>query len=777
MAQKWQRIRFMPGTGIGENGERVTAGSAHASVARQAAEEGMVLLKNTEGFLPLKGAPTLAVFGKAQSDYVQGGGGSGFVYSPYKVSLLQALREAAQAGEISLVEPLSTFYADYVKEQYAAGSEPGRIAEPEIPSELMEEAEKTADIAVITICRFSGEGWERSGKVGDGDFYLSPEEQKMVDQVTEKFSRVLVILNTGGMMDTSWMREKDNVKAVLLAWQAGMEGGHCTVDILLGKVTPSGHLTDTFATDFDAYPSSAGFMLSDEYVEYTEDIFVGYRYFSTIPGADKKVVYPFGFGLSYASFVISDEAFAENAGDYSVCARVTNTAEYAGKDVLQVYVESPKTEVDRPARILVGYEKTDKLAKDASQACEIRFTDREIAAYDEARHAWIVPQGQYSVYLGENVRDAKEVATFTVAETRILEIVENHAVSYQLSKRLHSDGTYEDIETKPYPRELDYLAKQIIDGAAPAEKTWVTKGTLWGEPEEKHLIDVFEGKVDLDTFLDQLSDEQMIHMLGGQPNRGCANTFGFGNIPRFGIPNVMTADGPAGLRITPEAGVETTAFPCATLLACSWNEQVLEAVGDAAAKELKENGFGVWLAPALNIHRNPLCGRNFEYYSEDPLVAGKCAAAMVRGIQKNGIAATIKHFACNNKETNRRDCDSRLSEQALREIYLRGFEICVKEADPWCLMTSYNPVNGVRASENRELITDILRGEWGFKGMVTTDWYTYGGQYLEVSAGNDVKMGKGMPEHTLQMLQEGKIAREDIRASAKRVLELILKLD
>lgn len=255
-----------------------------------------------------------------------------------------------------------------------------------------------------------------------------------------------------------------------------------------------------------------------------------------------------------------------------------------------------------------------------------------------------------------------------------------------------------------------------------------------------------------------------------------ANTFGFGNLPTYGVPNVMTADGPAGLRIKPECGVTTTAFPCATLLACTWNTEIVREIGAAGAREVHENGIGVWLTPAINIHRTPLCGRNFEYYSEDPLVAGEMAAAMVEGIQSEGVGASLKHFACNNKETNRKDCDSRLSERALREIYLKGFELCVKKAQPLTVMSSYNLVNGLWASQNRELLTDILRGEWGFKGMVTTDWYTHAPQYTEIAAGNDVKMGCGDPAHVLQMMREGRLKREDVVVSVRRLLEMILKL-
>ncbi|MCC8080690.1 MAG: beta-glucosidase, partial [Lachnospiraceae bacterium] len=283
--------------------------------------------------------------------------------------------------------------------------------------------------------------------------------------------------------------------------------------------------------------------------------------------------------------------------------------------------------------------------------------------------------------------------------------------------------------------------------------------------------------VDIEEFLDQLNDDDLIHLLGGQPNTGVANTFGFGNLPEYGVPSVMTADGPAGLRLGEECGVYTTAWPCATLLACTWNTELAERVGRAGAEEVKENNLSVWLTPAVNIHRNPLCGRNFEYYSEDPHISGKMGAAMVRGIQSQKIAAAVKHFAANNKETNRKHSDSRVSERALREIYLRAFEIIVKEADPWVVMSSYNAVNGHRASENRELLEDILRGEWHFGGLVTSDWWTRGEHYKEIKAGNDVKMATGFPERVKKAMELGELDRENLKRCARRVLGLILKLE
>jgi beta-glucosidase len=297
------------------------------------------------------------------------------------------------------------------------------------------------------------------------------------------------------------------------------------------------------------------------------------------------------------------------------------------------------------------------------------------------------------------------------------------------------------------------------------------------ENPNRQLSEVAEGKLTLEAFIAQLSDEDLAWLLGGQPNVGIANTFGYGNLPLFGVPNAMSADGPAGLRILPEVGVATTAFPCACLLACTWDPEVTEAVGRAAGEEVKENSIGAWLAPAINIHRNPLCGRNFEYYSEDPLLTGHLAGALVRGVQSNGVAATAKHLALNNKETNRKQSDSRASERAIREIYLKAFEIIVKDYDVWSIMTSYNIINGHRASENADMLNGILRQEWGYEGMVTTDWWTDGEHYKECAAGNDVKMGCGYPERLLEALKIGALSRREMELAAKHILGMILKLD
>lgn len=783
MNAKWQRITYMPATPLGENGRHITGCREHIALSRRAAREGMVLLKNEGGILPLADGTKLAVFGKAQADYVKGGGGSGDTTVAYVRSILDGLEEKQAEGRLELFAPLSAFYRANVEQQRAAGRAPGQTKEPPVPAELAAQARAFTDTALIVICRFSGEGWDRTGEPFDGDFFLSREELAMVDAVRGAFPRVAVVLNTGGMMDSSWFKDDGRIGAALLAWQGGMEGGSATADVLMGDENPSGHLTDTFAVDFAAYPSSAGFNDSEAYVEYRDDIFVGYRYFETVRGAKERVCYPFGYGLSYTTFAITDASFEAKGQAFSVSLRVSNTGSAAGRQVAQVYCQPPQGRLGKPERVLVGFAKTRKLLPGESQRLNIHFDARDFASYDDLgkvrASAWLLEKGEYRFYVGDNVRDAVQMdGAWALADDLILEQCEKRCAPSQLPERMLANGSFERLPDLPIPeRFAEDWSVLPADGKTPSEHPNGLPEMSWQRDEAiPRLIEVFENRLSLDAFVDQLSDEQLIRLLGGQPNRGAANTFGWGNLPKFGIPNVMTADGPAGLRIAPECGVCTTAFPCATMLCCSWDPALLYEVGQAAALEVRENGIGVWLTPAVNIHRSPLCGRNFEYYAEDPLLTGQMSAAMIRGIQSQGVACSLKHFACNNKETNRKNSDSRVSERALREIYLKAFEICVKTARPWSIMSSYNLINGRRASENEELLTGILREEWGFDGVVTTDWYTFGEQYREINAGNDVKMGCGMPEHTLRMLGEGKITREQLEVSVKRLLTLILRL-
>ncbi len=812
---KWSRPRFTPNLPLGAGGERVTASPAHIEISKNAAKEGMVLLKNEDSVLPLKRGTRIALFGKGTFDYVKGGGGSGDVTVAYIRNLYEGFK--ALGDRVLVYDRTADFYSSYVSEQYAKGSMPGMIREPELPDELVAGAAAFTDTAVISISRFSGEGWDRKSSVGkagehecdnneivrladtifdSGDFYLTLAEKAMVDKVAGAFKKVVVVLNVGGMVDSEWFKEDERINSVLMAWQGGMEGGLAAAELLTGIGTPSGKLADTFAKRLEDYPSTATFHESGDYVKYYEDIYVGYRYFETIPGAAEKVNYPFGYGLSYTSFKISDAAVTEKV--CKKCGRkrfifevtVTNTGSCTGKEVVQLYYGAPQGLLGKPAKVLAGYRKTRLLQPGESELVTLKLKAEDMASYDDlgkvCKSAYVLEKGDYHFYLGTDVRSAADTGFVWQNDEDIvtLQLTEKMAPT-SLEKRLCSDGTYEELPTgEPFDTDacaIKHMTKQESEGNIPQTRFHDYTTAPWhadpNAPTVPKLIDVAEGKITLKDFIAQLPDEDLFWLLSGTPNTGVANTFGIGNIPDYGIPNVMTADGPAGVRVAKETGVVTTAFPCSTLLACTWNEDVVYEVGEAGGKELKENNLCVWLTPAVNIHRSPLCGRNFEYYSEDPYLAGKQAAAMVKGIQSNNVGTSLKHFALNDKETNRKDSDSRASERAIREIYLKQFEIVVKEADPWSIMTSYNIINGHRASENSDLLRGILRGEWGYTGMVTTDWWTYGEHYKEAMAGNDLKMGCGYPERLKMAKEAGALTREAMEEAAEHILGLILKLD
>lgn len=823
---KWSRIKFTPNLPLGADGERVTGCKAHIELSKNAAKEGMVLLKNDRNVLPLAKGTRVALFGKGTFDYVKGGGGSGDVTVSYIRNLYEGLK--LQKDKISIFEELCDYYRKDIEEQYKNGNVPGMTIEPDVPTELLQKAKAFTDTAIISICRYSGEGWDRKSIIDpnnkalwdyerkmteksaeifkDGDFCLSVKEKEMVDAVKANFKNVIVILNVGGMVDTSWFAYDPKIQSALLALQGGMEGGLAAAELLVGDGNPSGKTVDTFASTLDDYPSTHNFHESRDYVDYTDDIYVGYRYFETIPGAAEKVVYPFGYGLSYTTFNVetvsagilqpSHTANSQSAPHDAIShtdtlyvrVRVTNTGKRAGKEVVQVYVAKPQGKLGKPAKELVAFEKTRELLSGESQIMTLTWSINDMASYDDLgkiqKSAYVLEAGSYDIYVGTSVRDVQKADySYILDEDTITEQLSAKLVPTSLAKRMLSDGSFEELpQSEPVDTDASVVGNidpSLTEGVAPGQRAipYFRFADGMVKNGKYDIMDVVEGQISLDEFISELSVDDLIHLLGGQPNTGAANTFGIGNMPEYGIPSVMTADGPAGVRINPEVGVCTTAFPCSTLLACTWNPDIVEAVGHAGGKELKENNLGLWLTPAINIHRSPLCGRNFEYYSEDPFVTGKLAGAMVRGIQSNNVGATLKHFALNNKETNRKNSDSRVSERAAREIYLKAFEMIVKAEDPWAVMSSYNIINGYRASENKDLLTGILRDEWGYTGMVTTDWWTCGEHYKETKAGNDLKMGNGYPKRVKEAYDKGAITRDEIETCVKRILSLILKLD
>ena len=788
--EKYARFNYQPCLPLGKDGRRVTASPEHIELSKKAATEGIVLLKN-DGTLPLTSSDSVALFGKATIEYIKGGGGSGDVHCPYIRDIYDGFSKKENENKIRIYKPLVEFYKDYVKKEsvnvltqeqinarwdivnnmefcterddmtydtFAAM----HVKEAEVPDKLIVNASEKANTAIITISRFSAEGVDR--RPIEGDYYLSDLEKRLIDRCTELFEKVVIVINSGAVIDCEYFAENESINAVLFAWQGGMEGGSALADIICGDETPSGKLSDTIAKSYDCYPTKEDFWECFDHVDYSDDIYVGYRYFETIPGAKDFVRYPFGFGLSYTSFSLSEILCFSHNNKINVAVNVTNTGKAKGKEVVQVYYSAPKGKLGKPEKILSAYKKTKLLSPGETETIFVSFPVSQMASFDDlgkiSKSAYVLEKGTYRFFVGTSVRDLTESEfCYEINEDIVTEQLISRCRPFKLKKRMLSDGTFEELETS----EPDYYYGKNAEIYASA-------------PETETSFDKVYDSVSMDSFVSQLTIDELTFLVGGQAPTGVANTGCFGGVKRLRIPAVPTADGPAGLRLEPETGIPTTAWPCATLLACTWNTELIEEVGAGGGSELRENNLGVWLAPALNIHRDPLCGRNFEYYSEDPLVAGKCAAAAVRGIQSQKVAVSIKHFACNNKEANRFASDSRLSERALREIYLKGFEICVKESDPWTLMSSYNLINGLHTSESYELLTGILREEWGFKGMVVTDWGVKNRPVVEVLAGNDMKMHCGYPDELKDAYENGILTRADLELCVKRILDMFTKL-
>ncbi len=792
---RWRRARFTPVMPLGEGNRLVTGSEAHILRTKTVAEEGMVLLKN-DGTLPLKKGQKIAVFGAAQADYMRGGTGAGIVRCAFEKTLLDGLQEMDAQGQINLFQPLSQFYYDDVLDQRKRASVDGydvpqlatytnahrtdmyhflgRAVEPELPEDLLKQAAAFTDTAIVTISRVSGEFYDRT----EEEFHLSAGEKKMIETVEQNFAHVIVTLNSGGQIEAGWL-ESEKISSVLLMLTPGQMGGVAAAELLCGLVNPSGKLVYTYARDYCDYPSYGTFEEDLYYVNYTEDIYVGYRYFETIPGAAEKVVFPFGFGLSYTTFSRKVLSAGEKDGVITVCVEVTNTGKVPGKEVIQVYYGAPQGKLGKAAKSLAAFQKTKLLAPGESETLTLSFTVNSMASYDDTgllqKSAYLLEQGDYPVYVGASVRDVEVAYTYHVAEPfRVTEQLSERCPCIALPKRMKSDGTYEALPygvlKRPTYKKFAATTEKVRADFSGEAATSATAAGSGGK-----LADVADGKLSLEDFVAQLDADSIAKLLGGVPSTGIASTSGFGGQwAKWGIPAIMTSDAPAGVRATDKTGLKPTCFPAAATIASSWNPELSEMAAETIALEIKENNMYAWLGPALNIHRDPLCGRNFEYYSEDPLLSGKMAAGAVRGAQKQRISACPKHFAANNKELFRRDSDSRLTERALREIYLKGFEICIKESKPRTLMSSYNYINGIRAAEHPDLLTWILREEWGFDGVVMTDWNGHGRHAVEVMAGGDLKMPEGDPRMIINFLKDRTMGQGQAEEAVRNILKLIL---
>lgn len=763
-----------------------------AALARRAGAEGCVLLKN-EGTLPLKAGQSVAVFGRCQLDWFYVGYGSGGdVHPPYRVNLMEGLKNAG----IPFDEKVAKTYADWCfSEDNKAdhgwwGHWP--MSHPEMPLEqsMVSAAAKRCDTAIVVIGRAAGE--DRENTLTKGSYYLTDEETVMLDAVTSAFRHTAVVLDIGSIMDMAWAEVYgDKLSAILIAWQGGMESGNAVADVLTGKVNPCGKLSDTIARNYENYPSSSSFG-GKEFNNYTEDIFVGYRYFETF--AKDKVLYPFGYGLSYTTFECKPLALNWERGTYTVSAQVTNTGNVAGREAVMLWCAAPQGKLGKAAKVLTAYGKTKLLAPGESETITLCFDERTFASFDDTgktgfANAFVLEAGEYQFFLGDVL-----AGTITIDETRVIEQCEEvcgiKAPFARMVAREENGTIVAREEMLPYGN-VD-LRQRILE-RLPEEITFT------GDKGYK-LSDVAKGKISLDAFIAQLDDKELEALTRGEGCMGSAlgvagNAGAFGGVlPSLrekGIPPVITADGPSGLRLKKYCAL----LPNGTALACSFDDELIQQLFTHVGKEMIKHGVDVVLSPGMNIHRNPLCGRNFEYFSEDPLLTGKMAAAIVRGVQSQGVSCCPKHFACNNQETKRNTNDSRVSKRALREIYLRCFEIVVKEASPKVIMTSYNKINGVWSHYNYDLVTTVLRQEWGFGGVVITDWWMQKSTSLEfpaikdngyrVRAQVDVLMPGNMGHlhksyHSDGSLlktvdKPGGMTRAEIQRTAKNVLSLILK--
>lgn len=699
------------------SGERVvTAGMPE--LIRKSGAEGIVMLKNEGEALPLKDSDKVSVFGRCQNDWFYVGYGSGGdVHAPYYVSLMEGLENAG----VQVNQKLAAIYRDWCarKENQADhgwwGHWPYFHEEMPLEEDVVREAAADSNVAIIVIGRAAGE--DRENILEAGSYYLTEKEHKMLQLVGQHFSKVVLLMDCGNVMDLSFVK-RYNISALLFVWQLGMESGNAIADVLTGKVNVSGKLSDTIARSYTDYPSSAHFG-NREYNEYTEDIYVGYRYFETF--AKDKILYPFGFGLSYTTFSMETVGFERGSGETVLRICVTNTGSVSGKEIAQVYCVPPAGKLGKARKNLVAYGKTKLLAPGESQILSLTVRDYDCASFDDCgatgyKDAFVLEEGSYQLLAGNCSTTETVAGSFTVGETvKLLQCSESCIPDPDHPfKVLHPDGS----------REVNMgsrsLKQRILDNLPETIPYAGNQGIL--------LEDVLHGEATLEQFVAQLTDKDLSDICKGEGGMdsslgtsGNAGAYG-GITPELrqkGIPPIITADGPSGLRVNRF----TSLLPVGTALACSWNDELIEALYEGVGKETRGYGVDVILSPGMNIHRNPLCGRNFEYYSEDPLLCGKMAAAAVRGIQKGGTSACPKHFACNNQEVNRSGNDSRVSMRALREIYLKCFEICVKEARPMHIMTSYNKINGVWSHYNYDLVTTILRGEWGFEGNVITDWW------------------------------------------------------
>lgn len=755
---------------------------AHLADARSMAAEGMVLLKNDHHVLPLP-VGKVALFGTGAVDTVSCGTGSGYVFAPYDITVEQGLREAG--FELTSKTWLKRFEKASkqankkdktlsVIDRFWSGLKI-HIDDLEITDAELHEA-KAADTAIYVLSRNAGENHDR--KAEKGDYYLTDTERKNLERIAENFAHTVVVLNTC-VVDANFLFEIPGIDGAVLMGLGGCEGGNALADVLCGKVNPSGKLTDTWARQYSDYPASAAYSQNDgdsEQETYTEDIFVGYRYFDTF---GIEPLFPFGYGLSYTDFRVSDIKVSADWNEVRVTATVENCGNAPGMEVVQVYVTAPEGVITKPYQELKGFGKTALLRPGQSEIVTVTIPTENLASYDAERAAFVMEAGDYIIRVGNHSRNTTAAAVLRLDAEAIVRQVRNEVCPDRAFDILQAPERKPETVHAPviHLRGADCVC---VDGTCKiprvtniyaAEGTAPIGGKLGNLPfacEQKlvavkacpdaTLPDVKAGRISMEEFVASLDVDVLLRLVTGianetkyevparmkqkvnvpKPPRSSGNTTTLFT-KSLGIPGWYMTDGPAGLHIPMH---NATCYPVGMVMAQTWNEQTCQKMGNGVGEELRAYKHSVILGPGMNIHRDPLCGRHFEYYSEDPLITGKIAAATTRGVQSvPGAGVSIKHFACNNQEESRTTGNSTVSERALREIYLRGFEICVREAAPCTVMTSYNKLNGIQTSSHYELLTEVLRGEWGFKGTVMTDWGTKSNKAFDLHAGNDLIMG------------------------------------
>ena len=765
--------------------EKIITTKEFATACRKAIPEGIVLLEN-DGALPLVEKEKVAIFGRGQFEYLKSGSGSGGrVNCPYVTSIYDEIK-----NRVTLDDNVVRFYRDFIEENpfdTGDGWKPCFCQNDAVPSEdLVRNAAARSDKAIYVICRNVGEGFDYEKT--PGNWYLSDEEDKTINLLSQHFKNVIVLLNSGNIMDMSWVK-RYNIGTVAYIWQGGQEGGAGTVDALMGDVAPSGRLTDTIAITPEDYPCDDCFGDLAQNI-HKEDIYVGYRYFETF--AKDKVLYPFGFGLGYSKFSQTVTGVAKDGDIVTISVIVENIGDYSGKDVVQVYFSAPQGKLGKPARELIAFKKTDVLSAGESQEINIAINISDMACYDDSgktdyAFAWVLESGEYNIYVGQNVRDAKQCFAFTLDETRLAkQCVQALAPVEEFDRMINQNGQigFEKATLKQYD-----LSERIKANLPQPLEITGDKGIM--------LQDVASGKNTLDEFVAQFDAKSLSEIVRGEGFASPKATYQgtascFAGITKSwsekGVPVVTTCDGPSGIRM--ESSALATCIPVGALLASAWAPELFEEIYDCLAQEMKHYDVDVLLGPGMNIHRSGLCGRNFEYFSEDPYITGVYADKISSYLTKNGVYATVKHFAVNSQELNRKDENEVLSERALREIYLKPFEIAVKGGSVNAIMTSYNRINGIHTSGNYDLTTTILRDDWGYTGFVMTDWGTTMDDpnngtdtntnlATMVKAQNDIYKVKGdsalCEDDQQEALKSGYLTIGELQRCAKNLLSFTLK--